>query len=69
MPAYLRVHTTHTGTGSCTRARARAVTGRVLALMGPSGSGKTSLLAVLGGRTPANIQLEGQVGAAAHECA
>eukprot|EP00983_Pelagomonas_calceolata_P033369 1045176-Pelagomonas_calceolata.AAC.1 len=35
--------------------------GQVLALMGPSGSGKTSLLAVLGGRTPPRIKLEGQV--------
>ena len=35
--------------------------GEVLALMGPSGSGKTSLLSVVGGRTPKNVQLEGDV--------
>ncbi|KAF5828872.1 hypothetical protein DUNSADRAFT_16957 [Dunaliella salina] len=39
----------------------RVLPGQVLALMGPSGSGKTSLLAVLGGRTPPKIKLEGQI--------
>lgn len=35
--------------------------GEVLALMGPSGSGKTSLLSVIGGRTPKQVNLEGEI--------
>jgi len=35
--------------------------GRIIALMGASGSGKTSLLSLLGGRTPPNIEIEGKI--------
>ena len=33
----------------------------ILALMGASGSGKTSLLSLLGGRTPPNIEIKGKI--------
>ncbi|KAG2493515.1 hypothetical protein HYH03_008330 [Edaphochlamys debaryana] len=39
----------------------KVVPGQVLALMGPSGSGKTSLLSVLGGRAPSQVEVRGHV--------